>query len=405
MTPPGRRLPRGRAHILSYHNLMQRDSGASLYEFFAGGGFARLGLAPHFEPIFANDINSAKARAYRAAFGETVMREGDVWDLRVEEVPQAQGPSLAWASFPCQDLSLAGARGGLAAPRSGAFWGFHKLIGALADAGRAPDLLALENVCGLLSSHGGADFAALLRALNDLGYCAGALEIDSSLFTPQSRPRLFIVAARAAPPKRFTRQAPEPPFHPPALQAAVAHLPEPLRRSHVWWRLETPALRNTTLAQTVDPSAGNWNGEADTARLLAMMSPLQRARVATIQASGEARVGALYRRIRIESGTRVQRAEARFDGVAGCLRTPAGGSSRQTLLFIEGSRVRSRLMNAREAARLMGAPDDYPLPDSLNAALHLVGDAVCVPAVRWLSDNLLAPLIGRAATSTKLTAP
>jgi DNA (cytosine-5)-methyltransferase 1 len=93
----------------------------------------------------------------------------------------------------------------------------------------------------------------------------------------------------------------------------------------------------------------------------------------------------------------VQRAEARFDGLAGCLRTPAGGSSRQQLLFVKGERLRSRLLTAREAARLMGAPDHYPLPTSQTAALHLLGDAVCAPVVRWLSQHLLAPLAGAAA--------
>jgi DNA (cytosine-5)-methyltransferase 1 len=146
---------------------MQRDSGAPLYEFFAGGGMARLGLAPDFACVFANDIDPAKASAYRAAFGDADMRVGDVWKLGTGDLPGQA--ALAWASFPCQDLSLAGARRGLAAPRSGAFWGFHRLIEKLAHDGRAPDVLALENVTGLISSHGGADFTALMHALDGLG--------------------------------------------------------------------------------------------------------------------------------------------------------------------------------------------------------------------------------------------
>ena len=129
---------------------MTRDSGAPLYEFFAGGGFARLGLQPDFACVFANDIEPAKARAYTAAFGGDDMRVGDIWKLSTNDF-RGQA-ALAWASFPCQDLSLAGARRGLAAPRSGAFWGFHRLIEKLAAEKRAPDILALENVCGLLKS-------------------------------------------------------------------------------------------------------------------------------------------------------------------------------------------------------------------------------------------------------------
>jgi DNA (cytosine-5)-methyltransferase 1 len=374
---------------------MQRDSGAPLWEFFAGGGLARLGLEPEFACAFANDIDRSKAAAYRAAFppGDD-MHEGDIWKLTPSKLPGKA--ALAWASFPCQDLSLAGARRGLAAPRSGAFWGFHALIEKLGHEGRAPDVLALENVSGLLSSHGGADFTALLHALDDLGYRAGALEIDAALFTPQSRPRLFIIAARNPPP-HLVATGPSEPFHGQSLRSLVARLPDGLRKRYVWWRLDTPPKRNTRLADLLDDHSDAWNSEEQTAKLVAQMSTLQRGRLEALQESGRREVGAVFRRIRIEHGERVQRAEARFDGLAGCLRTPTGGSSRQLLLFVEGQKLRSRLLSPREAARLMGVPEHYPLPSGQTAALHLVGDAVCVPVVRWLSQNLLGPLAGAAA--------
>jgi DNA (cytosine-5)-methyltransferase 1 len=182
------------------------------------------------------------------------------------------------------------------------------------------------------------------------------------------------------------------------LRNVVARLPDGLRKRFVWWRLDTPAKRNTRLADLLDdpPPGAAWRSDDETQKLLAQMSPLQRARVDALRESGRREVGAVFRRIRIEHGQRVQRAEARFDGVAGCLRTPAGGSSKQMLLFIEGASVRSRFLAPREAARLMGVPEDYPLPATQTAALHLVGDAVCVPVVRWLSQHLLAPLAGAA---------
>src|SRR5262245_7011451 len=194
---------------------MQPDSGAPLYEFFAGGGLARLGVEPDFACAFANDIDPGKASAYRAAFGDDDMRVGDIWKLGTSDLPGQA--ALAWASFPCQDLSLAGARRGLAAPRSGAFWGFHRLIEKLAHEGRAPDVLALENVTGLISSHGGADFTALIHALDALGYRVGALEIDAALFVPQSRPRLFVIASRVVP-AGLSASGPAAPFHSTALR-------------------------------------------------------------------------------------------------------------------------------------------------------------------------------------------
>ena len=89
----------------------------------------------------------------------------------------------------------------------------------------------------------------------------------------------------------------------------------------------------------------------------------------------------------------MQRAEARFDEIAGCLRTPAGGSSRQIVLIVEGRSLRSRLMSARETARLMGLPEDYMLPGSYADAYHLTGDGVVVPAVRHLAQHVLEPAL------------
>ncbi|MEM7013912.1 MAG: DNA cytosine methyltransferase, partial [Verrucomicrobiota bacterium] len=103
-------------------------------------------------------------------------------------------------------------------------------------------------------------------------------------------------------------------------------------------------------------------------------------------------VGTLYRRTR--NGQ--QRAEVRFD-IAGCLRTPAGGSSRQTLVVVHRGKVRTRLLSAREAARLMGIPDSYQLPKRYNDAYHLAGDGVVVPVVRYLAKHALEPIIGNLA--------
>lgn len=352
---------------------------------------ARLGLGDAWRVTFANDFDHAKAKAYRNAWGDDVMREGDVASLTTADLPGT--PALAWASFPCQDLSLAGARGGLQAPRSGAFWGFWKLMEGLAAERRAPRLLVLENVTGLLTSHGGHDFDALAGALAAGGYWFGALEIDASHFTPQSRPRIFVVASSA--PLDATQVAPSAtaPFHSEAIRAAVKRLPAETAQRWIWWRLPAPPLRNTRLADLLEDDAQvSWNSDAHTGELVAMMSPVQRAKLVAEQARGAPTVGALFKRVRVEKGEKRQRAEVRFDGVAGCLRTPTGGSSRQTLLFVDGAKVRSRLMTAREGARLMGLPDDYPLPPSQSQGLHLVGDGVAAPVVRWLSAHLLEPL-------------
>lgn len=351
---------------------------------------ARLGLGPFWRIAFANDHDPRKIAAYAHAFGaDDALRAGDVWSIAPPELPGRA--DLAWASFPCQDLSLAGARAGLDAPRSGAFWGFWRLIEALASERRAPSLLVLENVVGLLTSRHGADFTALAGVLANAGYSFGALEIDAAHFLPQSRPRVFVVASRTAPAPLRGSEAMTP-FHSEGVIAAHARLAPDIVRRWIWWRLPAPPLRNTALADIVDSGAAVWHTRAQTASLLAMMSTRQREKVTALQRARTPAVGALFRRVRVEDGRKVQRAEVRFDGLAGCLRTPAGGSSRQTLLFVDGSHVRSRLLTAREGARLMGLPDHYPLPSSENQGLKIVGDGVAVPAVRWLSAHLLEPL-------------
>jgi DNA (cytosine-5)-methyltransferase 1 len=126
------------------------------------------------------------------------------------------------------------------------------------------------------------------------------------------------------------------------------------------------------------------------------MSPVNLAKLAGAKRAGRRIVGGVYKRTRLdERGAKVQRAEVRFDEVAGCLRTPAGGSSRQVILVIDGKRVRSRLISARETARLMGLPDSYRLPKNYNEAYHLTGDGVVVPVVAHLARHLFEPIVAK----------
>src|SRR5690606_3389747 len=159
---------------------------------------------------------------------------------------------------------------------------------------------------------------------------------------------------------------------------------------------------NLDLAAVLEPDAAvRWLSDERAAAAMALLAPLHRARLEAVLASGERRVGAGYRRVRMEGGVRTQRLELRFDGVAGCLRTPAGGSSRQFVVVCEAGRARVRLLTAREAARLMGLPDSYRLPERDAAALKLAGDGVAAPVVRALSEQVLVPLLapGRRAAA------
>ena len=373
------------------------ETNRTFVEFFAGGGMARLGLGPAWRCLLANDLDPGKCAAYRANFGGDELIEGDIAALGPEAMPTTRA-DLVWGSFPCQDLSLAGARGGMAATRSGAFFPFWNLVEGLAVKGRAPRIVAVENVVGLLTSNGGRDFAAVVDRMAHAGYSVTACVLDAKTFTPQSRPRLFILGFAPGLRPPASNLPPTDEMAPSALVAAREMLSANAKSRWFWLAPAPDAIRNTRLSDIIDWNAPDWHAPEQTEKLIAMMAPRQKARLDKLLRHGARRAGAAFRRTRVENGKPVQRLEARFDGLAGCLRTPAGGSSRQIVLAVENGAVRSRLLSPREAARLMGLPEDYALPDSANAALKLAGDGVCVPVVRWLSENVFEPALASSRT-------
>jgi len=361
-------------------------------EFFAGGGLARLGLSGQFDVAWANDLDAMKCRAWRENFGAHGLIEGDVAAIRIGQLPQR--PALAWASFPCQDLSLAGDRAGLKGGRSGTLFAFMARLAELRERGDPPEVVVLENVKGLLSSNSGQDLAAVFSALQDLGYAAGCLEMDAAWFLPQSRPRVFIIAVRQGaeiPAALLSRDNRPCVFQTPAILKAQAALPGALN-----WFAPSPAQPSTSLADILDPRDNAWWDASKLATFNQQLSETHRERLESIRGTPGRHIGTMYRRIRRAGGEKHQRAEIRFDGKVGCLRTPAGGSSRQFWLVVEGDILNIRPINPREAIRLMGVPDTYLLPKGTLAGLKIAGDGVAVPVVAWLSEKLLAPLVACA---------
>ena len=377
----------------------------SFLEFFAGGGMARAGLGKKWQCALANDVDQRKGRAYAQNWGDRDLVIDDIRNISTEDIPDRT--DLAWASFPCQDLSLAGVGAGLKGHRSGTFWPFIGLIRELTQYGRGPNFIVLENVLGTLTSHGGQDFTAIIKALDGLGYQCGALVMDAALFVPQSRPRLFIIAARKGIriAKHMLNDGPDPLWHTRAVRNAHDRLPPDLKGGWVWWGLKTPVKRSKDLADIIEENPGSvrWHSRQETTNLLSMMSEINLAKVETAQMARLPMTGTIYKRTRTEHGIKVQRAEIRFDNVAGCLRTPAGGSSRQLIMVVDGPNIRSRLISARETARLMGLPDSYKLPAKYNEAYHLTGDGVVVPVVRHLARHLIEPLLSDAALGPQIS--
>ena len=357
---------------------------------------ARAGLGSGWSCLYANDFDAMKVAAYQANWGRGDIHHCDINDVTTADLPGEA--ALAWASFPCQDLSLAGNYAGIGAPedaaqtRSGTFWAFWRLMLGLQQEGRAPDLIVLENVYGILTAKGGRNFAAIGDCFALAGYRFGAMLVDAARFVPQSRPRVFIIGVKNGRPipSSACSDGPEPMWHPKALVKAFEGLSSAARASWIWWHMPSPSAPRAKLETVVgdDPAGVSWHSEGETARLISLMSDRNLEKLRQLKARGDRAVATVYRRTRLGK----QCAELRADGLAGCLRTPAGGSSRQFVVIVQGEKVRSRLLSAKEAGRLMGLPSRYKLPSKYNDAYHLAGDGVAVPVVRHIARSLLQPL-------------
>lgn len=359
-------------------------------DFFAGSGLVRVGLEPNFRTVWANDICPKKAAVYAANFGSDGFFLGDIEHVKGADLPEAE---LAWASFPCQDLSLAGNMQGMdAGTRSGLFWQWVRILDELERTSKRPRILVAENVVGFLVADGGAHFKAAYHALRKRGYRAGAVVVDARHFLPQSRPRAFLIAAdEEIGLEGVVQHGPSEPFHTAGVVRASAVVRD---REWVWWALPLArerAPRFLDLCERVAPCDPSARTEA----LRDLLSPLNRDKLEAALSSARFLVGTGYKRTRPVQGKSQQRLELRFDGIAGCLRTPEGGSSRQMVVIVERGQVRTRLMTVRECARLMGAPDSFQIPGSYNDGYRAMGDGVAVPVTRWLSAHILAPLAAR----------
>ncbi len=348
----------------------------------------RMGLEQAgWNVVWANDIEESKMKMYEGHFGSESahFHLGDVHALTSSDIPTV---ALATASFPCNDLSLAGARRGLVGENSGAFWGFIKAMKSMRS--KKPPLIMLENVTGFLSSHGGQDFRDACLALNDLGYAVDAFIINAGLFVPQSRQRLFLIgkqekteANKIGETSAFYGSQCRPPaladfiFSNPFIRWSIRNLPGIAKKD----------INLRSILEDLPSSSEFWWSKERAEYLLNQMSERHR-KIADKMISGKKiTYGTVFRRVRYSRSM----AELRTDGIAGCLRTPRGGSGRQILFAAGKGRYAVRLLTPRECARLMGA-DDFRITVPINQALFGFGDAVCVPVIRWIAENYLTPV-------------
>ncbi len=366
------------------------DDGRSFIaaEFFAGIGLVRLALERHgWQIAFANDIDSDKAEMYRHNWPQDdhlVVK--DIHKLQPDKIPTCD---LFTASFPCNDLSIAGRWAGLNGKESSAFWGLIDILKSMGD--RTPPLILLENVVGFLMSHQGSDFEEALLSLNSLGYSVDAFILNAIHWVPQSRARLFIVAKKATP--GIERRS---------VAAESITRPKPLAKfinlhQHICWdirklpTLRQPSKRLRDIVQDLPTNDPHWWDRDRASYFMGQLSD-KHAEIAQRMINGRVySYATAFRRVR--NGRSM--AELRTDGIAGCLRTPRGGSGRQILFKAGRGKYQVRLLTARECARLQGVPDTYQIGVPLNQALFGFGDAVCVPAIEWIVKHYLTPTMCR----------
>ncbi|MCY4194342.1 MAG: DNA (cytosine-5-)-methyltransferase [bacterium] len=351
-------------------------------EFFAGIGLVRAGLArAGVDVVWANDIEPVKHAVYSANFDAGHYVLGDIRDVRGGSVPSVD---IATASFPCVDLSLAGYRKGLEGEQSGLFFEFCRVLREMGE--RIPPAVLVENVFSFVSSRGGEDLRASIAELNALGYFCDVLTVDARWFVPQSRPRLFIIGT--CPPVGGKASGVPGPLRSEPVAAFVRANQDLMLQELV---MPTPSQDNRQLCDVVerlDPGDERWWGGERLRKFMGSLSSLQRGRVDSLRQDGATHWRTAYRRTR--NGVAVW--EIRSDDISGCLRTARGGSSRQAVVEVSPGGVRVRWMTPREYARLQGVPDGFDCSSVTDAqALFGFGDAVCVPAIEWLTAHALVP--------------
>ena len=341
----------------------------TMQEFFAGSGLVAYGLSGMFNSIWSNDISEKKAEVYSANLPADHFILMDIKNISGVSLPKAH---LSWASFPCQDLSLAGSLNGIDGSRSGLVWEWLRILHEMPD---RPSILLIENVAGLLTANKGQNYTKLHYALMDLGYRSGAMLIDAIHFVPQSRPRVFILAVRKEfeIPQALQDLGPNW-LHNKAVTDLGKRLPE-----WIWWFAAYPPSRYIKLENIID-----FTLPYDRDYVLQLIPPRHKKIIDSLDNV----VATGYRRTR--NGK--QCLELRFDGVAGCLRTPEGGSSKQFLVVKRGGELHARVISPREAARLMGAPDNFVLPEKANDAYKAMGDAVAAPVASFIGREILVKL-------------
>ena len=317
-------------------------------------GFDRAGMT-----CVGQVESDAAARSVLERHWPDVPRLNDVREVNGDEFGTVD---VITGGFPCQDVSVAGRRAGLAGERSGLWYEFHRLIDRV-----RPRWAVIENVPGLLSSNGGADFAVILRGLVECGYGVAWRILDAQYFgVPQRRRRVFIVGSLGS------GRAAEVLFEREGGGGDIAE------------GGETRPVIAGTLAPGAHPNGFNGN-DANRGMLV----------TATLNSGGNNggfRTEPGEHLIPVLAFTERTRPDGRTfeaqEDLAYALTNPGSGGrthSRQ----IAGS-FGVRRLTPVECERLQGFPDNWTDGQSDSARYRQLGNAVAVPVAEWIGRRIVA---------------
>ena len=371
-------------------------------EFFAGVGLVREGMSlGGWDCLWANDISKDKQDTYIQNYGDEHFVLADIWDV-VKDSDNLPEAFMYTASFPCTDLSVAGNRAGLAGAKSGTVNALFEILDKKERANIKPKIVMLENVKGFLTSNDGEDCRNIVNLFTQLGYYVDILEVDASYFTPQSRQRVFMIAveqntANQIMVMRNDEDAQDPwwdildsnsVLRSKKVTNIVKNNPElNWGLFNVEFNRELNNNLNSIIDLSVEADSALWWNDERQEHLFNQMNPKHKNTLDEMVNDDYLSYGTVFRRMRKGIST----AELRTDGIAGCLRTPRGGSSKQILIQAGFGGWKVRLLNPREYARLQGVRDSFLLPDNMNKSFFAMGDAVCVPVIEFLSNQILSP--------------
>ena len=337
-------------------------------------GFDRAGM------VCAGQVEfDEKARAVLARHWPDVPRLNDVREVQGDEFGAVD---LICGGFPCQDVSVAGRRAGLAGERSGLWYEFHRLIDRV-----RPRWAVIENVPGLLSSNGGRDFAAVLRGLVKCGYGVTWRILDAQYFgVAQRRRRVFIVGSlgdgRAAE-VLFEREGgggDSPKGGRPGQDIARTIATGSNSNRSDW---ETERFVTTTFN---DYTGGADDNDAQGGHLVAI--PL-RAEGHDASEDGTGRQNLIPVAYAFTERTRAngRTFEAQED-LAYALTNPGSGGRTHSRQI--GGSFGVRRLTPVECERLQGFPDGHTEGQSDSARYRQLGNAVAVPVAEWLGRRIVA---------------